>query len=478
MPERFRPLLPYLLGASVLLLIVLSSWGSYRVGYARGSGVIVSPPQYLTILNPASTGEFSILPDDTGATVNFGNFWKTWHILDRNFVPSSTTTSTTTADAHLEGAIEGLVQSYGDPYTIFLPKEKSAAFKEQVDAEFQGIGAVLAQTDTGLTFVTAILKDSPAFRAGLKPGSRITMVDGASIAGQDLSSVVARIRGPKETTVSLTVIPQNSQKEATLPITRGIVVIPTTATRVVAAAKDVIVAAAAQVIAAAQAAAASLPGPQHDAQIDEAKQKAAAIAQQKFFVLQLATFAKTSTDAFVKDLGGFAHSNTKNLIIDLRNNPGGYLDVAVDLASYFVPKDGLIVSEHTGTNGDVTNHVSLGHPLLDSATSTRRMVVLLNRNSASASEILAGALQDHHLAKVVGETSYGKGSVQTVVDIGDVGSLKITIARWYTPSGKNISHTGIAPDVAVDIKDPRYASSTDPYMDAAVQTLLDDSLWK
>ena len=92
--------------------------------------------------------------------------------------------------------------------------------------------------------------------------------------------------------------------------------------------------------------------------------------------------------------------------------------------------------------------------------------------------ILAGALQDHHLAKVVGETSYGKGSVQTVVDIGDVGSLKITIARWYTPSGKNISHTGITPDVAVDIKDPRYASSTDPYMDAAVQTLLDDSLWK
>lgn len=448
------------------------------MGYAHGADVIVTPPQYLTILNPASTGEFSLLPDDAGGKVNFGNFWKTWHILDRNFVPSSTTTSTTTADAHLEGAIEGLVQSYGDPYTIFLPKERSQAFKEQVDAEFQGIGAVLAQTDTGLIIVTAILKDSPAFHAGLMPGSRIAMVDGASITGQDLNSVVSRIRGPKETTVTLTVIAQNSQKETIVPITRGVVVIPTTATRVVAAAKDVIASAAAQVMAAAQAAAVALPGPQHDAQIAEAKVKAAAIAQQKFFVLQLATFAKTSTDAFVKDLGAFAHSNTKNLIIDLRNNPGGYLDVAVDLASYFVPKDGLIVSEHTGANGDVTNHTSLGYTLLDAATSTRRIVVLLNRNSASASEILAGALQDHHLAKVVGETSYGKGSVQTVVDIGDVGSLKITIARWFTPSGKNISHTGITPDVAVDLKDARYASSTDPYMDAAVQTLLDDTQWK
>ncbi len=103
---------------------------------------------------------------------------------------------------------------------------------------------------------------------------------------------------------------------------------------------------------------------------------------------------------------------------------------------------------------------------------------MVNRNSASASEILAGALQDHGVAKVVGETSFGKGSVQTLVDVGDVGSLKVTIARWFTPSGKNISHVGITPDIVVDVHDAKFASSTDPFMDAAVETLLDDSLWK
>nr|MBP9757654.1 hypothetical protein [Candidatus Paceibacterota bacterium] len=112
------------------------------------------------------------------------------------------------------------------------------------------------------------------------------------------------------------------------------------------------------------------------------------------------------------------------------------------------------------------------------ATSTRRIVVLVNRNSASASEILAGALQDYKVAKVIGEQSFGKGSVQTLIDIGSIGTLKVTVARWYTPSGRNISHQGISPDITVDLKDPKHASSTDPYMDAAVETLLDDSEWK
>jgi C-terminal peptidase prc len=135
--------------------------------------------------------------------------------------------------------------------------------------------------------------------------------------------------------------------------------------------------------------------------------------------------------------------------------------------------------EKQGANGIATEYRSFGYETLAGiATSSRRIVVLVNRNSASASEILAGALQDYGVAKIVGEQSFGKGSVQTIVDIGQLGTLKITIARWYTPKGNNIGYTGITPDITVDFKNPKYASSTDPFMDAAVETILDDSLWK
>ncbi len=257
-----------------------------------------------------------------------------------------------------------------------------------------------------------------------------------------------------------------------MPVTRGTVVLPTTATRVISAAKSVV----SSVVAKAGESAAAVANGVADAV--GLKQKEEAAAKQQFFVLQLATFAKSSTDAFVKDLERFAKSDTPYLIIDLRNNPGGYIDVAVDLASYFLPKGALIVSERTGAQGVVSKHDSIGHDLLKEIDPTkRRIVVLVNKQSASASEILAGALQDHGIAKVVGETSFGKGSVQTLVDIGSLGSLKVTIARWYTPKGRNISHEGITPDVIVDLKDPKYASSTDPFIDAATETLLDDTPW-
>jgi carboxyl-terminal processing protease len=298
-------------------------------------------------------------------------------------------------------------------------------------------------------------------------------VDGAPTTGENLDDIIKRIRGPKGTVVSLSVLKYKSTKQVTVPITRGTVALPTTATRVVSAAKSVVSA----VVAKAAEAAAAVSGGVFDALGLKKKQEEA--AKQEFFVLQLATFAKSSTDAFVKDLERFAQSDTPYLIIDLRNNPGGYIDVAVDLASYFLPKDMLVVSERTGAQSVVTEHKSIGHDLLQKIDpAKRRIVVLVNKNSASASEILSGALQDYGVAKIVGETSYGKGSVQTLVDIGSLGSLKITIARWYTPKGRNISHEGISPDIAVDLKDPKYASSTDPYIDAATEALLNDELWK
>jgi carboxyl-terminal processing protease len=464
---KFKKYLPYVWGVAAVLLMCGTGLVAYRLGYARGAGDI-SQPLTSQIVNPHSTGEITL--DDPGASTDFGKFWQVWNLLDKNFVPSSNTVSaTTSSDAKVVGAIEGMVASYGDPYTVFIPKEQAASFKEQVNGEFEGIGAALNTIDGALTIV-GIVPKSPAEHAGLAAGDRILAVDGILTDGQDVNDAVSHIRGPAGTKVTLAILHAGAKKQTDIAVTRGNVVLPTTATKVVTAAKSVIAAVAAKASTAAGSVAGALG-------IGEKKEEQA--AKQQFFVLQLATFAKSSTDAFVSDLGHFAKSDTPYLIIDLRNNPGGYIDTAVDLASYFLPKGALVVTEKTGAANVPTEHVSLGYPLLGSvASSSKRIVVLVNRNSASASEILAGALQDHGIAKVVGEQSFGKGSAQTLVDIGDIGSLKITVARWYTPSGRNISHEGITPDIKVDANDPSFASSTDPYMDAATEALLDDSLWK
>ncbi len=459
--------------ALLLVVVVGTGYAGYSLGYQRGAGDITSAPLSANLKNTTSSGDLTLLINDPATQVDFADFWRTWNILDKNFAPTSTSSSaTSTATMRVAGAIAGLAASYDDPYTLFLPKENAEDFKEQVNGEFEGIGAGLDITTADGVIVIGTLPHSPAEKAGLKAGDRVIAVNGDPTLGKRLEDIIPNIRGPKGTVVALTIIKAKTSKETVVELTRGTVVIPSTAIRVVSAAKDVVAAAVAKATAAA---AAAIPG--------SVEQKAAtaqieAAQNQKFFVLQLATFTRTSIDAFVTDLGRFAKSDTNNLIIDLRNNPGGYLDVANDLASYFLPKDTLVVTEKTGATGIATEYRSKGYDTLDDmSTSSRRIVVLLNRNSASASEILAGALQDHNRAKVVGETSFGKGSVQTIVDIGKLGTLKITIARWYTPSGRNISHTGITPDIVVDIKDTKFASSTDPFMDAAVETLLDDSQW-
>ncbi len=453
--------------------LALVGVGAYSYGYRKGSGDVSSPPLSANLIHTASSGDLSVVLDDPASKVDFAEFWKTWNILDKNFAPTSTSSAaTSTSQTRIAGAIAGLASSYNDPYTVFLPKEHADSFKEQVNGQFEGIGAGLNISDAGVV-VIGTLPASPAEKAGLKAGDRVIAVDGDPTLGKKLEDIIPHIRGAKGTVVKLTIAHAKSSKETVIEVTRGTVVIPSTATRVVTAAKNVIAAAVAKATAAA---AAALPGSQAS---EDAKAQIVSAQKQKFFVLQLATFTKTSVDAFVTDLQRFSKSDTHNLIIDLRNNPGGYLDVANDLASYFLPKGDLVVTEKQGANGIASEYRSFGYDTLNGiATSSRRIVVLVNRNSASASEILAGALQDHRVAKVVGEQSFGKGSVQTIVDIGTLGTLKITIARWYTPNGRTISHTGITPDIVVDVKDPKYASSTDPYMDAAVETILDDSVWK
>lgn len=306
--------------------------------------------------------------------------------------------STPPTDKELEyGMIKGYVESYKDPYTIFFPPAEAKSFAENVQGSFGGVGMNVGMKE-GNVVVIAPLKGSPAERAGIKAGDIITAVDGKSIIGMNSDEAVNLIRGQIGTTVKLTVIHAKGNTTTNISIKREEIKIPT---------------------------------------IDTEKKSGV-------FIIHLYNFSAESPDLFRNALNDYIQSGYKYLVIDLRGNPGGYLDAAVQMASYFLKEGQVVVSERQGKNEEVLNHRSLG---LTGVPIGTKVVVLIDGGSASASEILAGALKDHGVAKVVGEKSFGKGSVQELVNFADGSSLKVTVAKWYTPNGVNISESGIKPDV-------------------------------
>lgn len=306
--------------------------------------------------------------------------------------------STLPTDTELEyGMIKGYVESYKDPYTIFFPPQEAKSFAENVQGSFGGVGMTVGMKD-GSIVVIAPLKDSPAMKAGIKAGDVITAVDGKSVVGLDSEQAVNMIRGKIGTTVKITVIHLTEKTSVTIAIERAEIKIPTIDTE----------------------------------------------TKNGVFIIHLYNFSAESPDLFRKALNEFIASNTKYLVLDIRGNPGGYLEAAVGMSSYFLKEGQVVVSERQGKEEAVVNHRSQG--IVGVPVSTR-VVVLVDGGSASASEILAGALKDHGVAKIVGEKTFGKGSVQELVNFSDGSSLKVTIAKWFTPNGINISEGGIKPDV-------------------------------
>jgi carboxyl-terminal processing protease len=250
----------------------------------------------------------------------------------------------------------------------------------------------------GNVVVIAPLKDSPAMKAGILAGDIITAVDSKSIIGMSSDEAVNLIRGEVGTVVALTVIHPNSNSPTTISIKRDVIKIPT---------------------------------------LDTEKKN-------DVFVIHLYNFSAESPELFRTALNEFIASGLKRMVIDLRGNPGGYLDAAVSMASFFLDEGKIVVSERQGKEESVLNHRSLGYAGVPTGT---KIVVLVDGGSASASEILAGALKDHGIARVVGEKTFGKGSVQELVNFDDGSALKVTIAKWFTPNGINISENGIKPDI-------------------------------
>ncbi len=306
--------------------------------------------------------------------------------------------STLPTDKELEyGMITGYVDSYKDPYTVFFPPQEAKSFAENVQGSFGGVGMNVGMKD-GSIVVIAPLKDSPAMKAGILAGDIITAVDGKSMIGVNSDAAVNLIRGKIGTEVTITVIHPKGTAPVNITITRQVIKIPT---------------------------------------IDTEKKDGV-------FIIHLYNFSAESPELFRDALNEFIVSGYKRMIIDLRGNPGGYLDASVAMASYFLQEGKVVVSEKQGKNEAVVNHRSQGLAGVPAGT---KVVVLVDGGSASASEILAGALKDQGVATIVGEKTFGKGSVQELVNFADGSSLKVTIAKWFTPNGVNISEAGIKPDV-------------------------------
>lgn len=315
----------------------------------------------------------------------------------------------------MDGLKEGLTRATNDPYTTYLNEEAVKNFNVSLNQEFSGIGAEIAVKDDQLQIV-APLSDTPAERAGLRAGDLIVEIEGESTEGITVEEAVAEIRGEKGTDVTLTTFRDSQQREIT--ITRDDIDVPNAEGEVL---------------------------------------------EGNIGYIELSTFgndAVSEVEAIARD---FQRQDVNGIVLDVRNNTGGLLDSAVKIADLWV--DGQTVVDQRGNQSGELNATPGG---TFNGTPT---IVLINGGSASASEIVAGALQDYGLATLVGETTFGKGSVQTLENLPDGSQLKVTIARWYTPHGQNIDEEGIAPDEEVELTQEDFDNDRDPQLDKALEML-------
>lgn len=405
-------------------------------------------------------------------TIDFTPYWRVWNTLEKKFIPFGTSTdatSTIALEERLYGSIEGLVKSYGDPYTVFMRPTVSEEFKIATKGSLEGIGSVIGERD-GMLLVVQPLEGSPAEQAGLKPEDHIQNIDGTDTTGMTVQDAVALIRGERGSEVVLT-IERGGEEPQDVTIVRGTIEIPSTRHAIVEREVPIVAARDEQsadtdteagVDAQDGSDAAVVQGGASSSELEEE----VATETKEFYMLRLFSFSQSSVQSFERELKDFLESGSDSLIIDLRGNPGGYLEAAVNMAGWFMPEGTVVVREMRGPDKDEVVHRTRRTPLLQEQQPN--IAVVVDGASASASEILAGALQEHGVATVVGVNTFGKGSMQELVDITDELSLKVTIARWFTPNGVSISDGGLTPDIVVDTEN---ASSADPFIDAAVDFL-------
>ncbi len=373
-------------------------------------------------------------PPALAALADFSPFWRVWSVLDDKFV---TVATSTTPEEKVWGAISGLVNSLKDPYTVFLPPEDAKLFESEIAGNFEGVGMEIGIKDEILT-VIAPLKGTPAERAGVLPGDKILKINNEPSAGMKVEQAVKLIRGKRGTEVFLTLQRNGKREPLEIKIIREVIDIPTIETEV------------------------------RSGKVAQGTPDAPAPRSDGVFVIKLYNFSANSPRVFRDALRTFAKTGGDKLLIDLRGNPGGFLEAAVDIASWFLPAGTVIVTEDYGKKGENRIHRSRGYNVF---TEQLKLIILVNNGSASASEILAGALREHGKARIVGGKTFGKGSVQELVKITPDSALKVTVARWLTPNGVSISDGGLLPDIEVKLSPEDIEKKRDPQMERAIELL-------
>ena len=410
MAKILKVILFVLIGVALLL-------GSFSGGFVVGHLFPLngSLPATLPGIPTVSPESQSGTPQDLQTF--FKPFWDAWQIIHTNYVDQPVDNTKL-----LEGAITGMVNSLGDPHSEYMDPQVYKDATDELSGSFEGIGAYVDTSGTWLT-ITKPIPGSPAEKAGLMAGDQIIAVDGVDMTGVSPEEVRSKVIGPAGSTVHLTVRRPGQSAPLQFDIVRAQINIP------------------------------SVSGKMLDNGIA---------------YIQITDFGQTTSDELKTTLTTLLAQNPKGLILDLRDNPGGYLDTAVDVVSQFVDH-GPVVFEQTA-DGNKKEYDAIPGGLATKIP----MVVLMNANSASASEITAGALQDDGRAKLVGTVSYGKGSVQIRVPLSNnEGAVAITIAHWLTPKGTLIDKKGLTPDVYVTMTAADINAGLDPQLDAASQTLLD-----
>ena len=392
---------------------------------AFGAGLYTGVAQHLAnTVSAQTTATFNLDANSPPSNVDITELWKAWNLLNDNYVPTHASSTVPTSQTQLYGAIAGLTASFGDPYTVFFPPADATIFQQDIAGAFGGVGMEVDNDANGNVVVVAPLKGSPAEKAGILTGDQVLAIDGTSTQGMTSDDAVKLIRGPVGTTVKITVQRAGQTKPLVIPIVRDTINIPI---------------------------------------IKDYKRP------DGIYVIELYSFSANSADLFRTALRNFMQSGSTKLIFDLRGNPGGYLEAAVDIASYFLPVGDTVVSEDFKGKQPTIVDRSLGYNVF--ANKKLAMAILIDQGSASASEILSGALQQHGVAKLVGTRSFGKGSVQQLMDIGGGAQLKITIARWLTPNGSSISDGGLTPDIFATTTPAQFQTGNDPQTAAAVTWL-------
>jgi len=409
--------------AIIVVIIIAFAAGFYTASSSNSASIPISQISNATSSEPSG--------------VDFSPFWKAWNILNANYVNATTTATSTQSEVW--GAIQGLTSSFGDPYTVFFPPAENQDFTDEISGSFGGVGMEMG-VQNGDIVIIAPLKGTPADTAGVKAGDVVITINGTDASTLTLDQVVNMIRGNVGTKVTITVARKGVTVPLSFTMTRTTIATPTIDTSTT------------------QSAISSI-----------STTTLATLNADHIYDIALYTFTSDAANLFRDALKQFVNSGDKKLIIDLRGNPGGYLDAAVDMASWFLPSSDVIVKEQYA-DGHQDIYQSKGYDVFDNGNTD--IVILVDGGSASASEIFSAALHDHNKATLVGVKTFGKGSVQELFQITPATSLKVTIAKWLTPDNISISEKGILPDYIVTATStPVIKTVSDPQMAKAIQIL-------